>query len=136
MSVGSTQGGEHRRGRGLPKQLRIRLRRDYRRVQGRGRKLRQGALLCLFVPGADPHSRIGITVSRKVGNAVNRNRVKRWLREAIRHERGDLRGTWDVVFIAHPRAAQANAADIRSDVRALFTRIPATPRRHPGRVRR
>lgn len=136
MSVSATQGGGHPHGLGLPKRLRIRLRRDYRRVQGRGQKLRQGSLLCLFLPGAGPHSRIGITVSRKVGNAVNRNRVKRWLREAIRHERGVLQGPWDVVFIAHPKAAQASAADIRSDVGALLARISTTPRRRAGRVRR
>ena len=86
-------------------------------------------LLCLFVPSPEADSRFGITVSRKVGNAVTRNRVKRWLREAIRHERDGLHGVWDVVFIAHPQAASSSAASVRADVRAALSRIPGSPGR-------
>ena len=71
--------------------------------------------------GSEEGSRFGITVSRKVGNAVTRNRVKRWLREAIRHERDGLDGG-DVVFIAHPQAATAGEQD-QSDVRTALARI-------------
>jgi len=74
---------------------------------------------------------VGITVSRKVGNAVVRNRVKRWLREAIRHERRRLGASaraWDIVLIAHPSAADADYARMRSDVASVFDRV----RRGPG----
>lgn len=98
--------------------------------------MRQGVLLCLALPGSEADSRFGITVSRKVGNAVTRNRVKRWLREAIRHERDGLDGVWDVVFIAHPQAASASAESVRSDVRAALGRIPGSSgRRRSGRTR-
>jgi ribonuclease P protein component len=116
----------------LLKRHRVRLRRDYRRIQGRGRKIRQGVLLCIFLPGVGPDTRVGITVSRKVGNAVYRNRVKRWLREAIRHERGGLDGVWDVVFIAYPQAARSSASGVRDDVRSVFSRIPVEGRRSRG----
>lgn len=52
-----------------------------------------------------------------------RNRVKRWLREAIRHERSSLAGSWNVVFIAHPSAASAGADVIRAQVRAAIGRV-------------
>lgn len=137
VSAPSSAAGAPPRGLGLPKWHRVRLRRDYRRIQGRGRKIRQGVLLCLFLPGSLPETRIGITVSRKVGNAVTRNRVKRWLREAIRHERDGLDGVWDMVFIAHPQAAGATAAAVRADVRSALSRIPAEARRRrSGRGRR
>ncbi len=74
---------------------------------------------------------MGITVSRKVGNAVVRNRVKRWLREAIRHERGRLgvgARPWDIVLIAHPNAADADYARVRAEVASVFDRV----RRGPG----
>ena len=64
-------------------------------------------------------------MSRKVGNAVVRNRVKRWLREAIRHERAQFAGSWSLVFIAHPSAAQVGAGVIRAQVRAVIARIGA-----------
>lgn len=132
MSAPPPSGDAPARGFGLPKRQRVRLRRDYRRIQGRGRKIRQGVLLCIFLPATGSETRVGITVSRKVGNAVNRNRVKRWLREAIRHERAGLDGVWDVVFIAHPQAAQASASGVRADVRAAFSRIPIEARRSRG----
>ena len=64
-------------------------------------------------------SRFGLVVSRRVGNAVVRNRVKRWLREAVRHEKSGLTG-FDVVLIARNSAAGAGAMALRDDVaRAL-----------------
>ena len=79
-------------------------------------------LLILVAAGTEAHSRYGITVSRKVGNAVTRNRVKRWLREAIRHEQSILLDgpVVDVVFIARSASANAGADRLRQRVRNGF----------------
>jgi ribonuclease P protein component len=69
----------------------------------------------LFIPASNDASRFGITVSRRVGNAVVRNRVKRWLREVIRHHWRSLEGEWDVVIIARPKAAEAGLVRLESD---------------------
>lgn len=66
-----------------------------------------------------PGPRFGLAVSRKVGNAVVRNRVKRWIREVLRVD-GRALGGHDVVVIARPAAADAGLDALRSELRAAF----------------
>jgi ribonuclease P protein component len=67
-------------------------------------------------------TRVGYTVSRKVGNAVARNRVKRWLREAVRVVPQWPDGV-DVVLVARADAATAGLAGIRTDLGDLLARL-------------
>jgi len=118
---------------GLPRSARLRRTQDYRRVQRRGRRVRFAQFLLVFLPGAEGSSRVGLTVSRKVGGAVTRNRVKRWLREAVRHERHRLERPVDLVIIAHPKAAEAGADLLRRQVARGFDRVQSG--QVPGRRR-
>jgi ribonuclease P protein component len=64
-------------------------------------------------------SRYGFVVSKRVGKAVIRNRVKRLLREVLRQVR--LKPGWDIVFIARPMAAGASFASLKSLVLGLLS---------------
>jgi ribonuclease P protein component len=70
-------------------------------------KLRKnaGPLAVLARPTEAPHHRLGLTVSRRVGNAVKRHRIKRLLREAFRLNQHAWPGRYDLVVIVHPHAA-------------------------------
>jgi len=67
-----------------------------------------------------PYSRLAVVVSKKVGNAVERNKVKRWTREVFRRNKGVLARPTDVLFLARPGVVGLSWAAFRSDfLRAL-----------------
>ena len=74
----------------------------------------------IYVPSQIEISRVGFVVSKKVGNAVVRNRVKRWLREATRHNYFLLKQGIDVVIIAFPSAADSSLDKLNIQVRDSF----------------
>jgi ribonuclease P protein component len=110
---------------GFPKSIRIRNTRDYRRIQGRGKKLRTRNLLIIYCPSSLGESRFGVTVSKKVGNAVTRNLVKRWLRESIRRNQARYTASrpLDVVFIASPKAAKSDFTSISDEVNKALNQL-------------
>jgi ribonuclease P protein component len=107
---------------GLPRELRLRRSVDFQVANRVGRRVPCADLMVVWRPNGLGAPRLGLAVSRKVGNAVVRNRVKRWLREAMRHERAGLTPV-DVVLIARPSAASASATALRSEVATAFARI-------------
>jgi ribonuclease P protein component len=96
-------------GFGFPKTERIRKRAEYLRIQQSGRKLATRSLLAFTVwnaqaPLAAP--RLGITVSKRVGVAVVRTRVKRFLREVFRQNKSRLPNGLQLVIVAKADAAK------------------------------
>ena len=74
----------------------------------------------LYTPGSRPGTRTGITVSRKVGNAVIRNRVKRFVREFVRTHTAALPGTYDLVVIAKPGAGACEHVEIDEELATFW----------------
>ena len=80
----------------FPKAQRLLRRREFLEVQERGQKIPSDCLLGLARPNGRPYSRVGLTVSSKVGNAVVRARLRRLLRELFR-KRNSTRAGQDVL---------------------------------------
>lgn len=75
----------------LPKENRIRKRRDFQKVYENGRRIKGRFMTAFVLPSEASFQRIGITASKKaIGNAVQRNRTKRLLRETFRLSKAEL----------------------------------------------
>ena len=94
-------------------------------MQKHGTRAPAKLLLVLYRKGRENQARFGFTVSKKVGNAVTRNRVKRMLREAIRHHHRLIDQSMDVVFIASPRSAKSTSTELEQDVISALNFIAA-----------
>ncbi|RLK62850.1 ribonuclease P protein component [Atopobacter sp. AH10] len=86
---------------GLQKQYRVKTEKDYQAVfrQGKSFANRQFVIYVLKKAGQS-HYRVGLSVSKKLGNAVTRNRIKRYMRDCIRFFNDQLQDDVDIVLIA------------------------------------
>ena len=115
-------------GQRLPRSLRIRRRYEYLALQRVARRVTTPNFVVLFQPRTEAPSRLGITVTRRVGNAVERNYVKRRVREWFRRHRLRLGpSATDMVVIARAGAPQLSYAQIASQLEKLFSKanLPA-----------
>ncbi len=104
------------RGRGFSKAERLRKRREFLGVYERGEKIQSTYFVLYILETGRPHHRLGITVSRKIGRAVVRNRIKRRLREIFRTNKQAIFPHCDLVVNAKRAAARAHNQQIQEDI--------------------
>lgn len=110
----------------FPKRERLRKRAEFVDVKERGRKVHSDHFLLLWLrktAGTSPF-RVGLTVSGRVGNSVVRNRLKRWIREYVRHHKDTL-PAGDLAIVAKASASDQAHDVVDGDLERLFGRAKA-----------
>ncbi len=121
----------------LAREERIRRRAEYRAVYDAGRKAYGRFLIGFARESAGAGVRLGVTVTRKSGTAVVRNRIRRRLKESFRRsprrwpEAG--RSGLDVVINARDAAAEATYADLAADLDRLLEKLTRERKAGPAR---
>jgi len=108
--------------RTMERRYRLMKNKAYQYVYHRGRSCASHDLVMLCAKGKSV--KVGFSVSKKVGNAVTRNRVKRRLRECFRPYLGDVKNGLYII-VARPSAAEATFQSLQKDVRYLLKKHDA-----------
>ena len=106
----------------MERRYRLQKNRTFQYVYRRGRSVACRDLVMLYARGRG--LQVGFSVSKKVGNAVTRNKVKRRLRECFRPYLGDVKNGLYVV-VARPSAAGATFQSLQRDMRYLLKKQSA-----------
>jgi ribonuclease P protein component len=88
-----------------------------------GRRAQNNDFIAYFLPAQHHQSRLGVTVTKKVGQAVERNRIKRLVREYFRLNRHCLSGKWDINVIAKRQSAGITSEKAFRSLQNIFERI-------------
>lgn len=111
----------------LPAEKRLRLAKDFRAVSRSKLSVKEGKLLLKAKASQKNPSRFGIVVSKRVAKkAVDRNRMRRLLEEAIRAKQDSLRGPCDIVLVALPGFSLKDLNEAQSIIEKLFLKAKIT----------
>ncbi len=102
---------------------RILKRSEFLRLAKYGRKIQSRYFIAIFGTSPLERTRLGVTVSRKVGRAVTRSRVKRYLREYFRLNKHDIKRNLDINIIAKKAAAGLSSDQTFSSLKHIFNSI-------------
>ena len=97
--------------------------RDFVRLYRRGKSQVHPLLVTYCQKTRRGRPRMGITATKKVGGAVQRNRAKRLIREAYRQLEPGIQGGWDLVFVARSRTAQVKMQQVRGVMEAQLRQL-------------
>ena len=87
---------------------------DFQTIYKRGRSYANKYLVMYVLENKEEENRLGISVSKKVGNSVIRHRITRLIREGYRLQLNNFKKGYDIVVIARASAKEKNYSDIES----------------------
>ena len=109
----------------LPNYITLNLNKDFLRLYHRGKSCAKPALVVYSMKNRVGVCRAGITTSKKIGNAVQRNRSRRIIRAAYQTILKDnvIKGSWDFVFVARTKTTHLKSTQVERAMREAFREL-------------
>jgi ribonuclease P protein component len=95
---------------------------DFERVRRFGKSYAHPLIVLVALPNEERKSRFGVSAGRSLGNAVQRNRAKRLLREALRPVIGAIAPGWDLLLLARSPVNEAKLQNVEAALQDLLNR--------------
>jgi ribonuclease P protein component len=105
----------------LSSNYRLKKKKDFTEVYKKGKKIYSHFFLMKFMKNNLDTYRIGFVVSKRIVlKIVSRNKLKRRMREAVKFPQKSIKGSYDIIVIAKPSAADQDYKIIKNDLKKLF----------------
>lgn len=101
-------------------QERIRKKKDFLHLYKKGKRFRGKYFILIYLSNELTFSRVAVVASKKLGNAVQRNRTKRWLRTLFRRNKELLEKPFDLIFIPRKEIHEAKWQNLADDYQAAL----------------
>jgi ribonuclease P protein component len=102
---------------------RLRKRQEFRQVYAAGRRYSLSLFTVFALPTPRGKTRLGVTVTKKIGRAVKRNRAKRLIREVFRRNKNRIGGSFDLVVNVKDKLVEATYREVEADFLTLIARL-------------
>ncbi|TCT24628.1 ribonuclease P protein component [Melghiribacillus thermohalophilus] len=107
----------------MRKAYRIKKNEEFQEVFQKGKSFANRQLVLFYLPKHDQvHFRVGLSVGKKLGNAVVRNRIKRYLRQAFMEMEEELKQEYDFVVIARRAAVDQDYHQLKKSLAHVLKR--------------
>jgi ribonuclease P protein component len=117
----------------MKKELRIKKNKEFQQVFQKGKSFANRQFVVYILRKQDQETfRIGLSVSKKLGNAVTRNQIKRYIRQAFLELKDEVRAGNDYVIIARKPAAEMGMQEIKKSLEHVLKVARVLKKRNDG----
>ena len=109
----------------MKKKIKINKNREYKRIYNRGKSVSSPVIVTYFLKNRLSIVRMGITTSKKIGNAVKRNRARRIIRAAFSAVKNEVKSGCDLIFVARSKTCFVKTGDMLKDMRFHLKKLGA-----------
>ena len=109
----------------MREKTKINKNREYKKIYNRGKSMASSVLVTYFLKNKLSAVRFGITTSKKIGNAVKRNRARRVIRAAFSELKNEVKNGSDFIFVARSKTCFVKSGEVLKDMKFHLEKLGA-----------